>query len=348
MQRRMPSGDDAFEPFATRVREHVEARLQSWLATRVAEARTRGPEVLVVAESLSELVLRGGKRWRAALLAAAYEACEGVGGPETVAMAGASLELLQAYLLVHDDWMDGDEERRGGPSVPAMMRKRLGAFADAASVLAGDLASGWAQMLLCELPLAPARVMRAAAELASVQEDVVSGQLLDVGNSPRSVSDVLAMHVLKTASYSVRGPVVMGAALAGAGEDTLVAVRAFGEPLGVAFQLRDDLLGTFGDPKATGKPVGRDVRRGKRTALWAYAMCDARAAGLLERAAREDATDPEVAAAVEAMVACGARRRVEERIAELVAESFAALERARLANGALLASAVVALTERVR
>ena len=96
-----------------------------------------------------------GKRWRAALLAASYEVCGGEGGPETVATAGASLELLQAYLLVHDDWMDGDDERRGGPSVPAMMRERLGAFADAASVLAGDLASGWAQMLLCELPLAP-------------------------------------------------------------------------------------------------------------------------------------------------------------------------------------------------
>ncbi len=343
---RMPS-QDAFEPFATGVRLQVEARLRSWLDARLAQAQARGPQVRVVAEALSLLVLRGGKRLRAALLAAAYQACGGEGGPEAVVAAGASLELLQAYLLVHDDWMDGDDERRGGPSVPAMMRERLGALADAASVLAGDLASGWAQMSLFELVLPPARVVRAAEELARVQEDVVSGQLLDVANASRTAGEVEAMYALKTSSYSVRGPVVMGAALAGASEATLAEMAAFGVPLGVAFQLRDDLLGTFGDARATGKPVGGDVRKGKRTALLVDAMRDSDVAELLKRAGRADASDDEVTAAVHAMTTSGARARVEERIAALASDSLAALERARLGPGKeLLASAVVALTER--
>jgi geranylgeranyl diphosphate synthase type I len=341
-------GADTFEPFAAQVRGLVESCLRPWLAERVVEAGERGDAVRVVAEALSDLVLRGGKRWRAALLAAAYRACGGQGGPEAVAAAGASLELLQAYLLVHDDWMDGDEERRGGPSVPAMLRKQLGGFADAASVLAGDLACGWCQMMLWELRLPPARVALAASELAQVQEDVVSGQLLDVANAAKSAAEVEATHTLKTASYSTRGPVVMGAALAGADAPTLAAMRGFSEPLGVAFQLRDDLLGTFGDPKATGKPVGTDLRKGKRTALVVDAMRDAGVAPLLERAARAGASDEEVATAMEAIVSCGAKRRVEERIASLVAASRAALEEARVAEKGLLASAIGALTERER
>jgi geranylgeranyl diphosphate synthase type I len=343
----MPS-EDAFEPFATRVRVRVEALLRSWLAARVAEARRRGVPTGIVAEAVSELVLRGGKRLRAALLAAAYEACEGEGGAEAVLGACASVELLQAYLLIHDDWMDGDDERRGGASVPAMMRERLGRVGDAASVLAGDLACGWAQMSLLELALPSARVLRAALELARVQEDVVSGQILDVANSVTSASEAEGMYALKTASYSVRCPVVMGAALAGAGEATLSAMAAFGEPLGVAFQLRDDLLGTFGDAKTTGKPVGSDVRKGKKSALIVDAHRDAGAAELLRRASDPGASEATVAAAVEAIAASGARGRAEERIAVLVAESLAALERGGPRKGELLAGAVVALTKRER
>jgi geranylgeranyl diphosphate synthase type I len=343
---RIPS-EDAFEPFATRVRDQVESCLRPWLAARVAEAGTRGREVRVVADALAQLVMRGGKRWRAALLVAAYQAFDKQGEMGAVVAAGAALELLQAYLLVHDDWMDGDDERRGGPSVPAMMRAELPGMADAASVLAGDLACGWAQRMLFELTLPPARVLRAAQELARMQEDVVSGQILDVGGACGTPDEVEAMHVLKTSSYSVRGPVVMGAALAGAAEPELEAMAAFGEPLGVAFQLRDDLLGTFGDPTATGKPVGTDVRKGKRTSLVLEAVRRDGAVGpVLERASRPEATDVDVAAAVEAIAKAGARHRVEDRIGTLISASRDALGRAKLKERGLLLGAVVALTQR--
>jgi geranylgeranyl diphosphate synthase, type I len=332
------------------VRGRLEAWLAPWLASRVEEARSRGEAVHAIAGAVSDLVLRGGKRVRAGLLASAYEACAGGRGDAVVA-AAAGLELLHAYFLVHDDWMDGDDERRGAPSVPALMRARFPGRDAATSVLAGDLASAWANRALFEVALQAERVIDAARELARAHEQVVAGQVLDICADARDEAQVERVYALKTASYTVRAPVVMGAKLAGAGQAQVGALAAFGEPLGVAFQLRDDLLGTFGDASVTGKPSGGDLRRGKRTSLVLHATRDARCAPILERVlGRADASDSDVAAAVEAIEAGGARARVEERIAALVGDARAALGRAELtaAGRELLEDAVVALTRRER
>jgi geranylgeranyl diphosphate synthase type I len=205
-----------FALFAARVRSSVEERLAATLERRITTARKRGPDVEAVAGALSDLALRGGKRMRCVLLAAAYEAHGGEGGIDVVAPACVALELLQTYLLSHDDWMDGDDVRRGGPSVPAVMRLRFsGARADAMSILAGDLAAAWARGALFDVALPSERVVQAAAELARVEEDVVEGQVLDVGNGACDLAAVEAMHALKTSSYTVRGPVAIGARLAG-------------------------------------------------------------------------------------------------------------------------------------
>jgi geranylgeranyl diphosphate synthase type I len=329
----MDQSEDVFDRFVARVRSEVDAHLASWLAACVAEARGRGAEVELVANAVRSLVLRGGKRMRAVLLAAAYIGCGGAGGSGAVAGAGAALELLQAYLLVHDDWMDGDEVRRGGPSVPAMMRASFPEHVDATSVLAGDLASAWAQRALLEVPLPAERIVLAARELARMQDAVVSGQLLDVRSAARSAREVEALYGLKTASYSARGPLVMGARLAGATEGQVDALAAVGDPLGIAFQLRDDLLGTFGDARTTGKPGGGDLRRGKRTALVLEAMADPRAARALAGVlGREEASVAETAAAVEALETCGARARVEARIGALEQAAHDALARADLSS----------------
>jgi len=346
----MTRADASFEHFLTRVRTQIDARLGVWLDARVAEARVRGAQVEAVADGVRQLALRGGKRMRAVLLAAAYEACGGEGGTEAVTAAGVSMELLQTYLLVHDDWMDGDATRRGGPSVPEMMRGRFaGSRADAMSVLAGDLAAAWAQKALLEIRLPADRVVLAAREFAAMQEEVIHGQVLDVAGAARDAREVEAMHALKTASYSVRGPVVMGARLAGASELQVVALTAFAKPLGVAFQLRDDVLGVFGDAGAMGKPAGGDLLAGKRTAPIVDAMGEACAGELLARVhGRPHAAGEDVRAAVASIEACGARARVEERIGALVAESFVALDAATLipSGRALLSHAVGALTER--
>jgi geranylgeranyl diphosphate synthase type I len=162
-------------------------------------------------------------------------------------------------------------------------------------------------------------------------------------------SGVESMHDLKTGSYTVRGPLGIGAVLAGATPDQRAALDRFAAPLGVAFQLRDDLLGTFGDPRATGKPAGNDVRRGKRTALVAALADDADARPLMKRAfGVADASDADVAALVARMEASGARARVEERLRELLAHAERELTAAPLgATGkAWLNGAVKALGER--
>ena len=344
---------DSYEEFVALVRARVDGWLESWLGDRVARASERGADVATVADALRRLVLRGGKRLRAVLLAASYEACGGDrrNGEGIVTAAGASLELLQAYLLVHDDFMDGDDVRRGGPSVPAVMRERFGHDGDAASVVAGDLACAWSQSALLDVDVDPAHLVLAARELARAQEEVVAGQMLDVRGDASDGAEVEAVHALKTASYTTRAPLAIGARLAGAREAQVAALAAFARPLGVAFQLRDDVLGTFGHERTMGKPSGGDLRKGKRTALVVEAMPDPKAWGSVARVlGRPEATAAEVNDAIAELEACGARARVEARIATLQRAAQAALDRAELtaAGRGLLASAVVAMTDRER
>lgn len=332
------------------VRRLVDAWLARWLGEVLGEVPGRSEQVHAVAAAVANLVMRGGKRMRAGLLVAAYEACRG-SDVEAVLPAAAALELLHAYFLVHDDWMDGDDERRGAPSVPAVMRARFPGKEAAASVLAGDLASAWAQRAVSLLDLPSDRVQEAVSEMAIAHEQVVAGQVLDVCADATDEAQVERVYALKTASYTVRAPVVMGAKLAGAATTQTGALAAYAEPLGVAFQLRDDLLGVFGDASVTGKPSGGDLRRGKRTVLVIHALRDAGAARALERVfGRTDASDSDVAAAVEAIEASGAKTRVEERIVALVTEARGALGRAELtiAGRGLLEDAAVALTRRER
>jgi geranylgeranyl diphosphate synthase type I len=250
--------------------------------------------------------------------------------------------------------MDGDDTRRGGPSVPFLMRSRFpGRQADVASVLAGDLASAWSRAALLEVDVAADRVVRASQELARAEEDVVEGQVLDVEGAARDAEGVELVHALKSASYSTRAPVLMGARLAGVGDDAAQRLAAFAEPLGVAFQLRDDVLGTFGDAGSMGKPAGGDLRTGKRTALVVEAERDAGVRALLEHLrADAGASDADLRAAIAAIEKCRARETVEARIAALVARSRAALnavDEVELtpAGRSLLEGAVVALTERM-
>jgi geranylgeranyl diphosphate synthase type I len=349
----MHPSEDEFARFVASVRSTVDLRLATWLDARVAVAEGRGAAAGAVADALRQLAVRGGKRLRAVLLAAAYVGCGGEGGVARVAMACVSLELLQVYLLVHDDWMDGDATRRGGPSVPALMRRLFeDERGDAASVLAGDLASAWSRQALLEVDLPAHRVAGAGRELARAEEDVVQGQLLDVEGAARDLAEVERVHALKTASYSTTGPVAMGARLAGATDSQVTALCSYAAPLGVAFQLRDDVLGTFGDAAAMGKPAGNDLRAGKRTAVVVEALGDPRAREALDRVlGRPDAGDSDVRAAIAAIERSGARAKVEDRIAALVAAARRALADVTLdtlagAGRAALEGALVALTER--
>ncbi len=351
------------------VRVSVDLDLATWLSPKIVSARQISADVGAAAEAIDRLALRGGKRMRAALVVVGF-ACGGLGSSagsrasdeevarsllQTVSRAAIAIELLQVYLLIHDDWMDDDDVRRGGPAVHVALRERLGSIrlGDAAGVLAGDLACAYAQEALLETPLPADRLLAAARAFAQIQEDVVRGQLAEMCvTDAKPGPSVELVHALKTASYTVTGPLLLGAHLAGAPASCLARLEQYGRPLGIAFQLRDDLLGTFGDPRVTGKPVGNDIRQGKRTALIASMRGDARVEALLGRVlGREDASEEAVAEVVRAMEATGARARVEARVGELLAESRGALDAMDLAESsparAWLRGAVTALGERL-
>ena len=313
------------------VRGRVEDRLESFLEDKRTEARKASPQSVELVEAIAALTMRGGKRLRPQVVAAGYLAVKPDGGVETTVDVGAAIEMLQSYLLIHDDWMDQDDERRGGPSVYAALRERhrdehLGA---SLAVLAGDLAAAYATELLVAAPYPHGRRADAMLAFLQLQREVFFGQHLDL----LATEDVERMYDLKTGSYTVRGPLRLGALLADAQQSQLAALDRIAWPLGIAFQLRDELLGTFGDPSVTGKPAGNDIRSGKLTVLVTRGRSladDAQRAALDAAFGRPDASDDEVAAAAEALEAAGARRDVERRLEGLLARARDALDGAPL------------------
>jgi geranylgeranyl diphosphate synthase type I len=268
--------------------------------------------------------MRGGKRLRPIVTAAAYRAANGGGSTDATFEVGAALELLQSYLLIHDDWMDEDVERRGGPAVHyAFEKKHADAHLGASlGVLAGDLACtfSWELFLAGRFPLA--RRDEANALFIQIQKEVFAGQQLDLMTD----ENVERMHDLKTGSYTTRGPAELGALLADADPETLGALRAWSAPLGVAFQLRDDLLSTFGSAHETGKP-GDDLRHGKHNAVVAaFRQSEPSRADLAKVEAvwgRSNATEEELEAAMGALG--GARADVERRLGLLAEEATSVL-----------------------
>jgi len=331
------------------VQTEVEIRLRGFLETRLDVARRHGPEVLEMVSAVRDLCLRGGKRFRPALLVAGYRAASERAALEPALDAGVALELLQAYLLIHDDWMDGDLVRRGGPAVHAQLAKRFRSEqkGHASGILAGDYASAVALEALSQVEMKGKVALSALACFAEMQLDAIAGQQLDLigGNY-----DVELAYQLKTGSYTVRGPLRLGAILASASPRTLRALDRFALPVGVAFQLRDDLLSAFGDPKRTGKPLGSDLRAGKRTALLACGLKLARGKDLrtLKHAVgNARASEAELRAALAVLETSGARAAIEARVAELSRAGLARVESGVTKQGALLlAGAAEALTAR--
>ncbi|WP_053231094.1 polyprenyl synthetase family protein [Sandaracinus amylolyticus] len=309
------------------VRREVDARLARFFDDERRAASGLASEALELVEAIAALTMRGGKRLRPAVLVAAFRAVEPERDWRLTVDAGAALEVLQSYLLIHDDWMDGDDQRRGGPSVHAALGAKLGDAHLGASlaILAGDLGSAYAQRLFLGSVPHAARPVELHDAFVRMQVEVVMGQSLDLLAS----TDVSRMQQLKTGSYTVAGPLRMGALIGGASDAQLEALEAFGTPLGEAFQVRDDLLGTFGDPRQTGKPSGNDLRAGKRTALVLECerLVPASERGALTRVlGKKDATDADVAAATELFVKSGARKNVEQRLARLLDQACSALE----------------------
>src|SRR5207248_4705797 len=220
-----------------------------------------------VADALRDYLLRGGKRLRGALLLLGHEAAGG--HREAVLDASIGVELLHAYLLIHDDFMDQDDVRRGGPT----LHRALGAdhLGSSLALLAGSLCEAWAYQLL-----------GAAAPMAArTVEQVIVGQMADL-RGPRgrelSALEILEVQRAKTGTYTFELPLHLGAALASAPQPLLDVLSTYARPLGMAFQIADDLLGTFGQTVVLVRPNATAPREGKTTLAVPRSMEDAAAA----------------------------------------------------------------------
>jgi geranylgeranyl diphosphate synthase type I len=307
----------------------------------------------------SRQFLSGGKRFRATFC---YWGAASVGplsepGLSTVISAASALEVFHAAALVHDDIIDNSDTRRGAASAHKLFESMHGQsgwagsdddFGRAAATLLGDLILGWSDELLDEgldLVADRAAARRARDEFNRMRTEVTAGQYLDileerawlVQPEAELLDRALRVITFKSAKYSVQAPLKIGAALAGGTASQLAALGAFGLPLGIAYQLRDDVLGVFGDSAVTGKPSGDDLREGKRTVLIALARSelDADARGRLDR----QLGDPELSASqIESLQnvirTSGAVDKVEDLITGHVNTALAALRDAPLVEEA--------------
>jgi geranylgeranyl diphosphate synthase, type I len=330
-------------------------------------------ELLPWLEAIGAL-LAGGKRLRPAFCYWGWRAAGGADCPQIIAAASA-LELLHASALVHDDVMDASETRRGSPAVHRRFaaRHQAGswrgspdAFGTGAAILIGDLLQSWTDELLHGSGLPAAALLHGRPVLDAMRTEVIAGQYLDLLGQAAGddrVDSALRVVSYKSAKYTIERPLHLGVSLACATVDPeLVIVRrsekpladactAYGIPLGIAFQLRDDILGLFGDPAQTGKPVSDDLREGKRTVLIAMARLRASAAQAetLHRYLGNPLVDEAGAAAVrEVIVDTGALAECEEMIDRDVTAALGALTTAQMAGPARDALAELAFAATAR
>ena len=296
------------------------------------------PAIEPLAEELRGFVARGGKRLRPVLLLLGHELAGG--RTDDVLGAAVAVELLHTCALLHDDVIDAADTRRGHPTshvtfatdhVAAAAAGDADRYGEALAILLGDLAFVQADEALLSCDVAPDRLLAGMTTFVRLREEVMAGQVLDVHAAASRATDVeLALRVatLKSGRYSVTRPLQLGAVLAGADDHLVACLERVGEPLGRAFQLRDDVLGVFGDQAATGKSATGDLAEGKRTLLVAEAWArtdDAGRALLADRLGAPDLTVDQATALREVVESSGARAAVEARISTEVADARSAL-----------------------
>jgi geranylgeranyl diphosphate synthase type I len=327
------------------VAKRVEDRLSVFLADEVERWSSLTPDLAEPLQSLAALVDAGGKRLRPAFCYWAFVAAGGEPEAEIVVDVGAAFEMLQAFALLHDDVMDDSACRRGlrtthfdfaDRHVTAHWRGEPRRFGEAVAVLTGDLAHVYADILVAGAP------PEAIAVWNELRIELNMGQYLDVLGTARGDTDAASARRIaryKSGKYTIERPLHVGAALNGRLLELQPVLSAYGDPLGEAFQLRDDVLGAFGKSVAIGKPVGDDLRDGKPTPLLSAAVASANAAQsqVLARVGDPRLTRDDVAEVQQVIVATGALREIESTIEWLTASAIEAIEAAPIVDAARLA-----------
>jgi geranylgeranyl diphosphate synthase, type I len=324
------------------LRSQIDAGLEVCLDQIRRRYAHNGAEPIV--DEVVRAALPKGGRIRPLLCCLGYAAVQGEGGysDPRILRAAASVELLHTFAIIHDDVMDGSPMRRGEPSIHRRLAdERLAAGGRDAelhgmslAILAGDLALVISDLLFARSGFPQELLVRAYDPLSAMRLDAIAGQYLDLTHSgPAGATLELSSRIgrLKTASYSVEGPLLVGATLGEGSEAALAALRKYGRAVGLAFQLADDVKGLFGDPAVTGKDAENDVRRGKPTALIAQAMELAGPNGrkaLAELWGNPQATEDDLATLRAVVRESGALARVRSEIGDLLSNATSALERA--------------------
>ena len=271
------------------IRSAVDRELFDFCADHRERLLEVGTELAPAMDALAAIV-SGGKRLRPTFT---YWGWCGAGGDEKderIVRAASSLEFLQACALIHDDVIDNSDTRRG---LPATHKRMAGLHAEhgwggdsdgfgrGAAILLGDLCLAWSDEMYQASGFAPQTLQDGRVPFNAMRTEVMAGQYLDTLEQVRgSAGREAALRVMryKSAKYTVERPLHLGAALAGRYEELAGVYTDYGIPLGIAFQLRDDVLGVFGDPSTTGKPTGDDLREGKRTLVVAETLARSGAA----------------------------------------------------------------------
>jgi geranylgeranyl diphosphate synthase type I len=342
---------------AVAFRSSVDLELARFLDSTRERVARYAPESVVVVSELRRLIDAGGKRIRPLFCYWGHLAAGGRDGVP-IARAGAAVEMLHTAAIIHDDVIDRAEVRRGVPSTGSRFATEgaSGRFGGSAAIIAGDLAQALADELLATAAFPPELIVQATVHFSRMRVEAVSGEYLDLlatgvgGPGDAAAAEARARRVaaLKSGSYTVVGPLLVGASLAGAAPEVLVALRAYGEPLGEAFQLRDDVLGTFGDPFRTGKDRDGDIKRGVRSTMMAKALRLAPPDARMMIAARlgmAGQTEAEIEGVREAIRTSGALAETLELIDSLAGRARAALSTAPIQPTA--SAALSALAEHV-
>lgn len=335
-------------PSAAELADAVTDQLRGYLAGRRAEAAYIGDEYDGLIAALEDFVLRGGKRLRPAFAYWGYRAVTPGADDrvdDDVLRLFSALELLHACALVHDDVIDDSATRRGMPTAHvhfAELHRDRGwrgspdQFGRSAAILLGDLSLVWADDIVAGVGIAPDAARRVRRVWSDIRTEVLGGQYLDIvaeSSGEHSIATAMNVNTYKTASYTVSRPLQLGAAAAADRPEVQAVFHGMGNDLGVAFQLRDDVLGVFGDPAVTGKPSGDDLRSGKRTVLLAEAVeraerSDPSGAALLRSSIGTDLTDAQVRELCLVIESVGALAAVEEHIGLLTRRALDVLDKA--------------------
>jgi geranylgeranyl diphosphate synthase type I len=327
----------------------LEAAIESAIERALLRLTPAPQPVQAWVEAMRDLCVRGGKRIRPRLCALAYEGIAGKPVPAGVYTFAAGLELLHVFMLVHDDLIDGAQTRRGAPTLhhrPSLRHPSdsTGMLQQHLAMLSGDMLFALSIETMCAAEMPAGRAREAMARILETAREAAMGELLDVlyGRSAlRELSSAELAEVLrlKTANYTFVGPLLAGASLAGGSPSALRALSSFGGRVGVAFQLADDLLDLFGEANQIGKPVGGDLREGKRTVLMRLALDraspgdGARLVSLLDRGS---VSEVDLIWVKQLLVELGVAQEVSGRVRQLVRAACQALPRAELRPEAAL------------